>query len=167
MTVLSLATDERRDLLEFLRTLTLDEWAAPSLCSEWRVRDVVSHIVSYGGLGPADLGRRFIAGRMTLAGANRAGVEDLRRSPAELLTRLEQTLRPSGVTVGFGGRIALTDSLIHHQDIRRPLCKALRSRVSGSVRRLHSGCGRRRSEVPGRHSRGGAHDHGGAPRHRA
>lgn len=36
---------------------------------------------------------------------------------------LEQNLRPSGVTARLGGRISLTDSLIHHQDIRRPLAK--------------------------------------------
>jgi len=30
-------------------------------------------------------------------------------------------LRPRGLTAAFGGRIALTDALIHHQDIRRPL----------------------------------------------
>jgi len=27
----------------------------------------------------------------------------------------------NGLTAGFGGRIALTDGTIHHQDIRRPL----------------------------------------------
>ena len=30
-------------------------------------------------------------------------------------------LQPRGLTAKFGGRIALTDGLIHHQDIRRPL----------------------------------------------
>jgi uncharacterized protein (TIGR03083 family) len=29
--------------------------------------------------------------------------------------------QPRGLTAGFGGRIALTDGVIHHQDIRRPL----------------------------------------------
>lgn len=29
--------------------------------------------------------------------------------------------QPRGLTAGFGGRIALTDGVVHHQDIRRPL----------------------------------------------
>lgn len=120
--MMSLAVDERRDLLEFLRALTPDEWESPSLCNEWRVRDVVAHIVSYEGLRPEDVARRFITARLSLAAVNRTRVDELRRrAPAELMTLLEQNLRPSGLTTAFGGRVALTDSLIHHQDIRRPL----------------------------------------------
>ncbi len=42
-------------------------------------------------------------------------------SPEALLEAVERNLRPSGLTTAFGGRIALTDALIHHQDIRRSL----------------------------------------------
>ena len=31
---------------ELLRNLTAAQWDTPSLCSEWRVRDVVGHMVS-------------------------------------------------------------------------------------------------------------------------
>src|SRR5262245_12315542 len=41
---------ERAELGEFVATLTAAEWAAPSLCSGWTVRDVVVHVV-----GPPDL----------------------------------------------------------------------------------------------------------------
>jgi uncharacterized protein (TIGR03083 family) len=34
---------------------------------------------------------------------------------------VKEHLQPRGLTAGFGGRIALADGLIHHQDIRRPL----------------------------------------------
>jgi uncharacterized protein (TIGR03083 family) len=118
----SLAFDERRDLLDFLRDLEPGEWESPTLCSEWCVKDVVAHIVSYGRLGSADLARRFAEGRLSLAGANRLGVEQLRRrTPEELMAMLDESLRPSGAIALLGGRIALTDTLIHHQDIRRPL----------------------------------------------
>lgn len=43
------------------------------------------------------------------------------RSPEELLAFLRGHLEPSGLTSGFGGRIALVDRMVHHQDIRRPL----------------------------------------------
>lgn len=122
MSVLSFAVDERRDLLEFLRELEPHEWESPTLCSEWRVRDVVAHVVTYGRLGTVDVAGRFVRARLSLARANRAGVEQLDgRTPEELMTLLEQSLTPSGPLTIFGGRIALTDSLIHHQDMRRPL----------------------------------------------
>jgi len=34
---------------------------------------------------------------------------------------LRDHARPSGLTAGLGGRIGLTDGVIHHQDIRRAL----------------------------------------------
>ena len=34
---------------------------------------------------------------------------------------VKEHLQPRGLPAGFGGRIALTDGLIHHQDIRRAL----------------------------------------------
>ena len=118
----SFAVAERRDLLDFLGQLEPHEWEAASLCSEWRVRDVVAHLVSYGNLAPVGLVKRFVDGRGSLAGVNRAGVEQVGdRSPEELMTLLEQSLEPAGPLALFGGRIALTDTLIHHQDIRRPL----------------------------------------------
>lgn len=124
MGVLGLAVDERRDLLDFLRGLEPQDWNAPTLCSEWCVRDVVAHIASYGGLTAVGVARRFAQGGASLAGANRVGVTQLRqRTPEELMALLEQSVRPAGPIAAFGGRIALTDTLIHHQDIRRPLGK--------------------------------------------
>lgn len=34
----------RRDLADLLDTLTADQWEQPSLCSQWRVRDVAAHV---------------------------------------------------------------------------------------------------------------------------
>lgn len=75
---MSLAVDERRDLLDFLRGLTREQWEAPSLCSEWRVRDVVAHLVSYDGLGLAGLAKRLAEGRFSVSRINRVGVERCR-----------------------------------------------------------------------------------------
>ena len=38
--------DERESLLTMLEALTPVEWNTQSLCAEWRVRDVVGHLVS-------------------------------------------------------------------------------------------------------------------------
>jgi uncharacterized protein (TIGR03083 family) len=41
----ALVGEERSDLVALLRTLTNDEWDTPSLCTGWRVRDVVAHLL--------------------------------------------------------------------------------------------------------------------------
>ncbi len=119
---MSLAGDERADLADLLATLTPDQWDAPSLCAGWRVRDVVAHMFSYEELGVGGLVGRFVRSGLLPDRVNAAGVAAYAdRSPDDLVTLVHAHLLPHGLTAGFGGRIALTDGLIHHQDIRRPL----------------------------------------------
>jgi uncharacterized protein (TIGR03083 family) len=107
-----------------LSALTPEQWDRPSLCTRWRVRDVVAHVISYEELGPTGLVGRFAHGGMLPDRVNAAGVHAYAdRSPDELLALLRDHLVPSGLTAGFGGRIALVDGMIHHQDIRRPLAQ--------------------------------------------
>ncbi|SOD95412.1 TIGR03083 family protein [Blastococcus haudaquaticus] len=116
------ARAEREDLLELLERLTDEQWRAPSLCAGWTVRDVVAHVLSYEDLGPRALAARFARGRFLVGRTNAVGLaDDAGRTPAELVERLRQHLTPAGLTAGMGGAIALTDGLIHQQDIRRPL----------------------------------------------
>lgn len=117
---MDLATAERRDLAAYLRTLSDADWQAPTLCTDWSVKDVVSHVVSYEELSVLGLLRRFIRGRIVRA--NEVGVRDFATySPAQLMDFLEAHLRPRGLTSGFGGMIGLVDGTVHHQDIRRAL----------------------------------------------
>lgn len=119
---MSLAHDERADLADLLATLTPPQWDAPSLCAGWRVRDVVAHMFSYDELGIGGLVSRFVKGRVNTDRVNAVGVSAYAgRSTDALVDLVRHHLRPRGLTAGFGGRIALTDGLIHHQDIRRPL----------------------------------------------
>jgi uncharacterized protein (TIGR03083 family) len=118
--MLDLAYEERRDLATYLRTLSDADWQAPTLCTEWTVKDVVAHVVSYEELGVFGLLQRFARGRIVRA--NEVGVQDFATySPAELMDFLEAHLRPQGLTSGFGGMIGLVDGTVHHQDIRRAL----------------------------------------------
>lgn len=122
MNMMRLARDERADLAEFLGTLSPDQWNGKTLCDGWRVRDVVAHLISYDALTGAELFGRLAKAQFLLNRANAAGVSlAAERSPEELLADLNAHLDPRGVTAGFGGRIALLDCLIHHQDIRRGL----------------------------------------------
>ena len=75
MNELEMATAERTDLADFLATLTLDQWEAPSLCERWRVRDVVAHVMSFDGVNLLGLLRRAVRGR--LIHLNQVGVDEL------------------------------------------------------------------------------------------
>lgn len=117
---MDLAQAERTDLADFLEGLADEQWDAPSLCTGWRVRDVVAHLVSYDDLGALGLLRRFAKGRVVRA--NQVGVDAMAdATAAELLANLRAHARPSGLAAGLGGKIGLADGMIHHQDIRRPL----------------------------------------------
>lgn len=119
---MSLARAERGELADLLATLTPAQWDAPSLCAGWRVRDVVAHMFSYDALSLPGLVGRVVRGGFRLGRVNAAGVAaHAGHDPDELLALARRHQRPRGLTTGFGGRIALTDATIHHQDIRRPL----------------------------------------------
>ena len=119
---MALAAAERSDLADLLDTLTEEQWASPSLCEGWSVRDVVAHLVSYEHLGWGGVLLRMARGGLRPGRANAIGLQEAADvSPADLVRTLRDHLRPSGLTAGFGGRSGLADGVIHHQDIRRPL----------------------------------------------
>ena len=117
-----MARDEREEFAVLLEGLTPQQWESPTLCERWRVRDVVAHVIGYDPLSRVQLMRRMAKGLVTRGGANAVGVADYAdKSPEELTALVRQYAVPQGLTSGFGGRIALTDGMIHQQDIRRPL----------------------------------------------
>lgn len=117
-----LATAERRDLADYLDTLTDEEWLTPSLCPGWTVRDVVGHLPSYDELSWFSLLTMLARSRFSLDRCNQALVEQSRKlSTDQLVAKLRQHAVPHGITTMFGNAIALTDGVIHHQDIRRAL----------------------------------------------
>ncbi len=119
---MDLARTEREELRDLLGGLTPEQWRAPSLCTGWTVHDVVAHMLSYEELGARELAGRFARGWFGVDRANAIGRREYgTRTPVELLRLLDDHLTPSGLTAGMGGAIALTDGMIHQQDIRRPL----------------------------------------------
>ena len=122
MTLMALARAEREDLRTLLAGLDEEQWRAPSLCAGWSVRDVVAHVLSYEELGRRQLVERLARSRFRVDRSNALGLQDYSAcTPAELLALLGDHLTPAGLTAGMGGAIALTDGMIHQQDIRRPL----------------------------------------------
>jgi uncharacterized protein (TIGR03083 family) len=119
---LDLARAEREDFAAFLETLSPEQWEAPTLCDRWNVREVAAHAISFDELRGVALVRRFLKGWLTVDRINQAGVDDYAdHTPGELIALIRTHAEPHGMTAGFGGRVALTDNMIHQQDIRRPL----------------------------------------------
>jgi uncharacterized protein (TIGR03083 family) len=117
-----MALDERQEFATFLEGLTSEQWDRPTLCERWRVRDVAVHTVSYDELNTAGLVKRMLPARLSSKRMNAIGVADYAdRSPEQIVTLIRACTEPPGLTGGFGGRVALTDGMIHQQDIRRPL----------------------------------------------
>jgi len=117
-----MARDEREGFAAFLDTLTPEQWDSPTLCDKWRVREVAIHTVSYDELSTGGLVRRFLKGRLSTDRINAIGVADYAdRSPAQIVAMIRANTEPTGLTGGFGGKIALTDGMIHQQDIRRSI----------------------------------------------
>lgn len=118
-------TAERNELCDFLETLNADEWDAPTLCPEWRVRDVVGHVVmgsekfGFGKSMSALMKSGFSVNKMIANTAKQVGNE-----PTEdLLKRLRENAASQTVPPMTKPADLLSDTLIHTQDIRRPLGK--------------------------------------------
>ena len=119
---MTLARQEREQFAELLAGLTPEQWDAPTLCTRWRVRDVVAHVLGYDDLSPTGLVLRFARGWFLVNKINGIGVAEYSdRSAAQLHELMRTHAEPAGLTAGFGGLIALADGMVHQQDIRRPL----------------------------------------------
>jgi uncharacterized protein (TIGR03083 family) len=117
-----MARDEREEFAALLDRLTPQQWDSPTLCELWRVREVAVHTVSYDELTTAGLVGRFLRGRLNTDRINAIGVADYAdRTPEQITAMIRANAEPHGLTGGFGGRIALTDGMIHQQDIRRSI----------------------------------------------
>ncbi|WP_235009679.1 maleylpyruvate isomerase family mycothiol-dependent enzyme [Mycobacterium sp. 3519A] len=120
--VMQRARAEREEFATLLEHLTPQQWDSPTLCERWRVRDVVAHVIGYDPLSRGQLLRRMAKGLVTRGGTNAVLVAEYAdASPDELTALMRRYAVPQGLTAGFGGKIALTDGMIHQQDIRRPL----------------------------------------------
>lgn len=114
--------DERLALAEDLSGVPNSAWDTPSLCTEWKVRDVVAHLVAGATIGTGEaLGglvkngfnfNRFMARDAVAKGA---------AAPATLLAEL-RAVAPSRKTPPMTKPVdVLLDTVCHAQDIRRPL----------------------------------------------
>ena len=114
---------ERRSLADLLEQLTDEQWEAPSLCGDWRVRDVAAHIAMVPTApGPLAMARGALRAhgnfnRLNHDLAVRHADRPTADIVAELRTEADSRRLPSVTSVtnlGF-------DILVHGQDIAIPL----------------------------------------------
>ncbi|MFE7723815.1 maleylpyruvate isomerase family mycothiol-dependent enzyme [Nocardia rhizosphaerihabitans] len=118
MSYRGMLADERRELIELLRGLTEQEWETPSLCAGWRVRDVVGHLLT-DTLGPMAYATAIAKNRGSVDRVNGALAESFAAlSTAQLVDKFD---REGGRLSKYSPRLALSDLMVHQQDIRRPL----------------------------------------------
>ncbi|MET4427577.1 maleylpyruvate isomerase family mycothiol-dependent enzyme [Mycolicibacterium sp. 624] len=120
--VRALARLEREEFADLLEGLTPQQWATPSLCDGWSVRDVATHTIAYLGQSRTRLLINMIRARGDVDRINADQLqEQAGRSPARLVELMRQRAEPSGAAALYRGRVGLIECLIHQQDIRRPL----------------------------------------------
>ena len=114
---------ERRALAEDLAGLGDSAWDAPSLCTRWRVRDVVGHLL-WGERGPG-WGEGLIG--LAKNGGNfnryvaRHAIANGNGDPAALLAEFERHASSHNHPPATTAVVMLSDTVCHAQDIRRPL----------------------------------------------
>ncbi|MBN1092081.1 maleylpyruvate isomerase family mycothiol-dependent enzyme [Blastococcus sp. TML/M2B] len=124
---------ERADLAGLLDDLSPDEWAHPSLCAGWRVRDVVAHLaLAQTGPGRATLDLVRARGslpRMIHDSAVRHAVAPPEQLTAEIRAMVGSRRRAPGVTP----MEPLLDVLVHGQDVAVPLGRERHMPVAAAV----------------------------------
>ncbi|BCK54723.1 maleylpyruvate isomerase family mycothiol-dependent enzyme [Nocardia wallacei] len=114
---------ERTTLADLLETLPEEQWECDSLCADWRVRDVVAHVVLSAGAGPGVLLVSLIRARGNLHRMIRdTAIRHADRTPtAALLGQLRDSIGQRRTAPGTTPADRLMDLLVHGQDIAVPL----------------------------------------------
>ena len=112
---------ERMDLADLLDDLSEQEWAQPSLCSAWRVRDVAAHLalaqMPVGAAAAAVLRSRGSFHGMIRDSAVRHAAVPTHQIAAEIRGMVGSRRHAPGIT----DMEPLLDVLVHGQDIAVPL----------------------------------------------
>lgn len=112
---------ERQAMVETLSSLTTEQWAEPSWCTGWSVRETAGHILSAAEQTPVNFFRQLAAAGFKF---NVFSGRDAKRlgalGPQEIIGRLQArtttTNHPPGPPLAMLGEM-----VAHGEDIRRPL----------------------------------------------
>jgi uncharacterized protein (TIGR03083 family) len=114
--------EERRALADLLDTLTPEQWATPSLCAGWTVREVAAHLVVPFEVSVPSLMLRLVRSLGSYDRAMDGATREVAARPTtELAARLRANADHRFTPPMSGPEAPLTDVVVHGQDIRRPL----------------------------------------------
>lgn len=114
---------ERLALADLLEGLAEEQWETPSLCTEWRVRDVAGHVALAPQLTslPRAIGELVRAGGSYNRMVRDVSVRHARRPGADLVGELRGYAASRDLVVLTDHENILFDILVHAQDIAVPL----------------------------------------------
>jgi len=112
---------ERKALAADLRGRGDEDWAKPSLCGSWTVRDVLAHMTSAAKLTPPAFFGKVIGSGFSFDKVQDKGVAaQLGATPADTLANFESVVNsvkhPPGPNQTWLGEV-----IVHSEDIRRAL----------------------------------------------
>jgi len=112
---------ERQALAADLRPLGQDQWTTTSLCADWTVRDVLAHMTATAKMKPAAFFPRLAACGFKFERLQEKGIaENKGHSGADTLAGFDAVLTSLGHPPGPMDTM-LGESIVHAEDIRRPL----------------------------------------------
>lgn len=127
-------------LAALLETLSPEQWEAASMCEDWRVRDVVGHIIWRNGASNAEMAKTGLPRMLRRGFRFNAVLDELAREEAaaptsELLARLRAISASKTAGEGRIGVYELTEAVVHAYDISEALELPLRlsPRSTGAV----------------------------------
>jgi len=113
--------DERRALAADLEALPDEQWATPSLCTGWTVRDVLAHMTATAKISaPQFLGKMVSSGFSFAKLQSKDIATERGSSPADTLDRFKEVVDSSKHPPGPADSW-LGEAIVHAEDIRRPL----------------------------------------------
>ena len=112
---------ERQALLDDLEQLDDQQWATPSLCDGWTVKDVLGHMTASARISGLSFFPKLIGSGFRFETLQRKGIEaETAGTPADLLSRFREVVpsekHPPGPADTWLGEV-----IVHGTDIRRPL----------------------------------------------
>ena len=112
---------ERKALADDLGGLSGDQWSARSLCDDWTVREVLAHMTATAKISPPVFFTKMLTSGFSFARLQAKDIaEEKGESPADALARfggiVTSVKHPPGPSDTMLG-----ETLVHAEDIRRPL----------------------------------------------
>ncbi len=113
---------EQEALAADLRAIDEEAWATPSLCPGWTVRDVLAHMTALAGMTPLNFFQKLMVSGFNPARLQARDIELERGSSVdETLTRFRSVSASKNRLRAVPEKTALGETVLHSEDIRRPL----------------------------------------------